>query len=606
VYSPVSGETLPLEEELWSLVECGASGAVQVTGAPGSGKRTTLQHLAAVFAASGRVICVHAPNFVELFKLAADHLVVSTVDWNNAPLAVYRLAPWGKDEFIEYLLSEHKDCCAPVMARLQPGPGYLECGDTAVWRAVLDRLASDAAIPDARTALIRHIHQLVPDVDRRELLFRECLGLQQGVIPFDLSLLTCQPVDDQSKQSLQLLQNPYLQMQVAAECIVLSLKRGVAGELLERSLPRAVVNLVARLVAPNPRLLRRLKELLEGPSAAHPMVASLLHVAQTGWVPEGACNLTGAYLQGAAWPDVRLEKARLDLADLSGAYLARACLNGAHANAANFSGARLGGASLEAVDAGHANFSRADLSHACLRRATLEATDLTEAILDDADLSRCKLLEANLTGASLRGASLNSARLVGAKINNADFAGANLESAVLNGLRLCTAHWAGASFQGAQLTQADLEYMELPGVCFAQAKLQGALLTGSVMPEADFTGACLSETGLADVEWEGACLRGADLRGASFHMGSSRSGRVGSPIACEGSRTGFYTDDYEEQHFKSPEEIRKANLRGADLRGAQLDNCDFYLVDLRDALFDPEREANLRHSGAILNDWKPC
>jgi hypothetical protein len=52
---------------------------------------------------------------------------------------------------------------------------------------------------------------------------------------------------------------------------------------------------------------------------------------------------------------------------------------------------------------------------------------------------------------------------------------------------------------------------------------------------------------------------------------------VGSPIACEGSRTGFYTDDFEEQTFKSPEEIRKANLCNADLRGAKLDGVDFYL-----------------------------
>ena len=43
---------------------------------------------------------------------------------------------------------------------------------------------------------------------------------------------------------------------------------------------------------------------------------------------------------------------------------------------------------------------------------------------------------------------------------------------------------------------------------------------------------------------------------------------VGSTIPCEGSRTGFYTDDYNEQDYKSPEEIRKACLCGADLRGA--------------------------------------
>ena len=58
--------------------------------------------------------------------------------------------------------------------------------------------------------------------------------------------------------------------------------------------------------------------------------------------------------------------------------------------------------------------------------------------------------------------------------------------------------------------------------------------------------------------------------GASFHLGSTRSGLIDSPIACEGSRTGFYTDDYDDRDIKPAEEIRKANLRGADLRGANI------------------------------------
>jgi hypothetical protein len=83
-------------------------------------------------------------------------------------------------------------------------------------------------------------------------------------------------------------------------------------------------------------------------------------------------------------------------------------------------------------------------------------------------------------------------------------------------------------------------------------------------------------------------------------MGSCRSGLVGSPIPCEGSRTGFYTDELDEQTDKAPEEVRKANLCGADLRGARLDGVDFYLVDLRGARYDPEQEEHLRRSGAIL------
>ena len=90
--------------------------------------------------------------------------------------------------------------------------------------------------------------------------------------------------------------------------------------------------------------------------------------------------------------------------------------------------------------------------------------------------------------------------------------------------------------------------------------------------------------------------------GASFHLGSSRSGLVGSPIACEGSRTGFYTDDYDDQDIKPAEEIRKANLRGADLRGANIEGVDFYLVDLRDAKYTRDQAEHFRHCRAILED----
>jgi uncharacterized protein YjbI with pentapeptide repeats len=120
------------------------------------------------------------------------------------------------------------------------------------------------------------------------------------------------------------------------------------------------------------------------------------------------------------------------------------------------------------------------------------------------------------------------------------------------------------------------------------------------MPAARLRGAILAGAGLADIEWERADLRGADFRGSTFHLGSSRSGLVGSPLACEGSRTGFYTDELYEQDFKSPEEIRKANLRGADLRGAKIINVDFYLVDVRDAIYTSDQAAHLRQTGAIL------
>jgi uncharacterized protein YjbI with pentapeptide repeats len=146
-----------------------------------------------------------------------------------------------------------------------------------------------------------------------------------------------------------------------------------------------------------------------------------------------------------------------------------------------------------------------------------------------------------------------------------------------------------------------MEAISLPKAKFANATLAGCYLTGASMPEADFHGADLRNTGLADVDWEGADLRDADLRGASFHMGSTRGGLVGSSVPCEGSRTGFYTDDFQDRQFKNPEDIRKANLCGADLRGARIKGVDFYLVDLRGATYTDKQREHFLRCGAILD-----
>jgi uncharacterized protein YjbI with pentapeptide repeats len=217
---------------------------------------------------------------------------------------------------------------------------------------------------------------------------------------------------------------------------------------------------------------------------------------------------------------------------------------------------------------------------------------LNNAQVTDADLSN--------TYFSSREPDLSRRLLEIATVVGARFERVKLIDACLAGVRLRDASWSEVDFSKSNLDGCDLEELQIVGAVFRGASLLGALLTGTVLPGADFREAELATAGLADVEWEGADLRGANLRGASFHLGSSRSGLVGSPIACEGSRTGFYTDDFTEQTFKAPEEIRKANLCGADLRGARIEDTDFYLVDLRGAKYDLSQAEHFRHCGAIL------
>jgi uncharacterized protein YjbI with pentapeptide repeats len=188
-----------------------------------------------------------------------------------------------------------------------------------------------------------------------------------------------------------------------------------------------------------------------------------------------------------------------------------------------------------------------------------------------------------------------------ATLDRADFTAADLSNATLERVNLSDAIWSGVSFHCATLKECNLEAIELPARAdFRHADLSGSLLTGSRMPEGQFRGANFQNCGLAEIEWPAADLRDADFTHASFHMGSSRSGLVGSTIPCEGSRTGFYTDEYLEQDFKPPEEIRKACLCDADLRGAAVEETDFYLVDLRGAQYSPKQARHFTRCGAIL------
>jgi uncharacterized protein YjbI with pentapeptide repeats len=404
---------------------------------------------------------------------------------------------------------------------------------------------------------------------------------------------------------LRALRHHAVQLLLATERVTADLHGESDCDYLAANLPRELVRAVGAAVARDDRALEHLHGLLAGPAWSHPMAASILHAADVGWVPQSgtALALAKAYLDGAVWPGVRLPLVNLAEVDLTAADLRRANLTGAVATRATLRLANLREAVLVSIDATGADLIDAELSSSQGAGARFDSAVLAGARLEEADLCDASFAEADLTRASFRLANLTGATLADAKVKGADFSGATLAQAQLSGLFGMSLRWAtflGASFAGAHMSACDLEYMDLPGANFEGASLEGALLTGSSMPEANFKRAYLREARLADVNWERADLRRADLRGATFHMGSSRSGLVFSPYAGEGSKTGFYTDDYDEQSYKSPEEIRKANLCGADLRGALLDNVDFYLVDLRGALYDPEHERHFRRCGAIL------
>ncbi|HTU17987.1 MAG TPA: pentapeptide repeat-containing protein [Gemmataceae bacterium] len=598
------GNTSP---RLLNFVEAGAYGNIALQGPAGSGKTTALAHLAATLGPDvleERVSLLDEPARCQLVNKPARLVIYTTRRCfpDVSHLGMYDLSPWSRDDVIEYLLAVHRPLCASVMARIQGEDHLLLGGLPELWRIVLDQLASAQTLPDVRRALHRHLEEHLSDTDLLERARSACLNV--AVNPefslTDAVMEIAQP--GFADRLIRLLRYPAVQMMLSSERIAADLPGAASCDYLAKRLPRHLVEAAGRLIASDNRALEHLHALLARPSWSHAMAVSLLHAAgaSASLKHQRLNQLAGAYLEGVSWSGIILEGATLAECDLTGAHLSHSCLAGADLRKSTLRQACLQKANCNEVFANEADISEADLTLVHAYRAYFDYATLEKSDLSGGYFEKCSFQGTNLRRVSFREANLREAIFQDAELEGADFTSADLSCADLTGQCLRHCCWLDAYFRRTVMDRCDLEYLVLSSSDFRNASLRGALLTGSTMPGADFREACLHNAGLADIEWEGADLRGADLRGASFHMGSTRSGLVGSPIPCEGSKTGFYTDDYGEQTYKAPEEIRKANLCGADLRGAILDGVDFYLVDLRGALYDEKYADHLRRCGAIL------
>lgn len=647
IVAPVTGEHLLLEDVLEPILAGAEVGTIGIIGAPGSGKSTALRSLSARLPEKPPIELLDDPDPHRVADLSRQSVVIyaagSLLDLPH--LTTLELAPWGEDEAIEYLLAVHKEHCASVVRRLRLSTLQDPILRPKLWTLILDLLAGDESVSDVATALRRFLDLYVPsaargrarDVCSRRLRFPDGPAtdqdqswgdagymefLRNGLLPRDIAWIT---------------HDPHFTLLLAAEKLVDPETGQVSLDDLEGRLPEALISMAGRMLDDRPEPMARLEAAIEKSPKIQPVGSSLLHAARSGWRPPDNGKITWfprATLRGAHWPGLRLSKANFDGADLSGSTLRDASLDGATLLGARLRRADLSGSSLPRLTASGADFSGADLKrlhapdgvfvNATLAGVDLEGADLKNAWLMGADLTKAKLCRADLRGAlferyghpremsidrdplgqgtaflAMKEALAKFGALRRTIFSGADFTGANLEGAALTGSDLRTALLTGALLRNANLVRCTLEGVEIPGAQLEGARLQGADLTGSVMTGSDFRRANLFGTLLADIDWERADLRDANLQKATFHLGTSRSGLVfGEP--SEGTRIGFYTDDYRDQSYRSPEEIRVANLRGADLRGSRLVGTDFYLVDLREAKYTADQEAYLRRSGAIL------
>src|SRR5262249_21189830 len=130
-------------------------------GGPGSGKTTALEHLAAVLPRGEGIVIldetdvqpadVPIPANAGLFIWATSG--PPQPQYADRYLTTFTLAPWTRDEWIEYLLAAHKEHCGDVLRRVQATDFPTVCDPPELWRVVLDQLVADESLPDGRAAL---------------------------------------------------------------------------------------------------------------------------------------------------------------------------------------------------------------------------------------------------------------------------------------------------------------------------------------------------------------------------------------------------------------------------------------------------------------------
>jgi uncharacterized protein YjbI with pentapeptide repeats len=586
--------SLPIDRMLLPLIHSRSSGIVMITAPPGGGKTIALRHLHAVLPPDAQVSFFDAHQAADARQAGISGLIVlAGVDPKPGKgfADVIALSPWTLDDCLEYLVAFHRPQCASVLSRLKDDPSLVNLGGSPQFLTiVMDAMAGDPTLKTSWEIVRHHIHQIIPPGMALDRLILD------GPLHAPLS-----------NEQWRWWRHDEVKRICSADWIAGQLCKGVIpAQLHNMDDGAALVADIAGAVRHQPAAIACLERflVLDRGSNAAPMTASILLAANPDWRPTSELgrnlNLSGALLSGARWSGLNLSGCMLRCTRLAGADLTGVNLYGAVADCADFTGAKLRGSRLEKTSLANSNLAGADLFNASASKA-----DFSEVNFEGADLRNGIFRGAIFAKASMNNVRADLADFGGAFFSEVDFAQAKFRGAKFNKTKLqdidmTVADWTAACFKKAVFCRCSLERLEILDVDFDGADLTGCLLTASRINRGKFRGTNLTNAGLADIVWPNADLRDANFTGASFHMGSSRSGLVGSAIPSEGSKTGFYTDDFNDQSYKPPEEIRKACLYGANLVGAVVERTDFYLVDLRRAVYSNAQAEHFSKSGAIL------
>ncbi len=507
------------------------------------------------------------------------------------------VAPWDRDDVIQYMLATNARECCSIITRIQPEFFALVQGGFSLWRCIIDTML--------RFPMETDFHQILKKLLRVKL--PSTVPLWGGE---PMKWLADQLLASQSFDKLQLLSDdPVYRSLLGISSLRLEIEADRFADLLKHSNK----SILQRLHS-NQRLIEVSKRLRGNTAVADFLKgcifekyastsASILSQIDTAWKPvkRSHYQFENAYLCDACWSGSYLEQANFGGANLTHICLDHSVLTDSIFHVTKCDGASFVDTCLRGVKANKASFVSADFCRAEMcqtvwKESSFSGANFSESLLDESSFNQCDLRDANF-----RSCVANLLQLSHCKIAGADFSDAQLGRSHFEGLDLKETILCRTNLNKSNLFRSCLESMTIVGCNFYCANLAEAYLSSSRMRETSLLRSSLANSRLGEIDWEGCDLREANLSGATFHYGSTRCGIVDSPYPSHGTRTGFYTDDWEELVFKTPELVRKASLVGCDLRGANLHGVDFYLVDLRGAILDPSQLRLVSASGAILD-----
>ncbi len=282
---------LLLENEIQELLDQGVRGIVAVIGFAGAGKTTALQHLAAVFSETPHLVLMDADQAAEAdFSALHSNRLVIYAAVTPRPFhhrKEFALAPWTKDDVIEYILARHREKSASIMRRIRWDSPDNRHGIPEIWLATVDQLASDESILNETEALRLYLLSLVPNAEHRRRVGELSLALiaaeasghdfgrghgQDDGGPFTPALL-------------QFTRYRKVMLLFAAEQMLENLRGEKPGEFLHTRQPRDLIHLVARSLTPGSPEVERLHSFMDSSRSAQPMAASLLHEMDGAWRP---------------------------------------------------------------------------------------------------------------------------------------------------------------------------------------------------------------------------------------------------------------------------------------------------------------------------------